>query len=291
MMRYFILIILGFIFSNISAQALSNGGFETWASGNPASWSTSHSCIAGSTLESQETNIVYQGSSAIKLVGGTVPAPANIAYPGFAHYGTAAYDNSLQDFDLNSVAFPYRPDSIQFAYEYAPSGNDSANVFGNLFSGSQGNIIGLINVNLGASASYRLVTVPVTYMSGSTPDSMNLTFYSGGLFPPVAGSTMYLDAVKFIYNGSTTGIEPVAGGVDVTIYPNPATSKLYINVSDKMVGSGVKVFSVLGNEVMNCELISTHDAMDVSTLSEGIYIYRIINKNDKTIYTGKFSKE
>ena len=291
MMRYFTLIILGFIFSNISAQSLSNGGFETWVGGNPASWSTSHSSISASTLESQDSTHVYQGSYDIKLVGGTVPAPANIAYPGFAHYGTAAYDNSQQDFVLNSVPYPYRPDSIQFAYEYNPSGNDSANVFCNLFSGSQGNIIGLVNINLGATASYRLVTLPVTYMSASTPDSLNLTFYSGGLFPPVAGSTMHLDAVKFIYNGSTTGIESVAGGADVTVYPNPARAKLIISVNDKMIGSTIRVYSVLGNEMMSSELINSHNTMDVSALSEGIYIYRIINKNEKTIYTGKFSKE
>jgi hypothetical protein len=289
MKRLFTIISIGFIFSGISGQQLSNSGFETWASGTPASWSTSHSCISASTLETQETTIVYQGSSAIRLTGGTIPAPANITYPGFVHYGASIYDNSLQDFTMYGAAFAFRPDSLLFAYRYTPSGTDSANVFCNLYKGNIGNIVGIINVNLGASPVYKLVTVPVSYSSSQTPDSIGLTFYSGGLFPAVAGSRLYIDAVKFIYNGET-GIDNIAAA-DIQVYPNPAPSKLHFNISDKAIGSRVHIYNVLGSEVAAYELINTHGAVDVSTLQDGIYLYRVMDRNDKTILTGKFSKE
>jgi hypothetical protein len=291
MRRLATLISFGFIVTHISAQQLSNGGFETWTNGNPASWSTSHFCIAASTLESQETSIVYQGSSAIKLVSGTVPSPANISYAGFAHYGASIYDNSLQDFTMYGVALPYRPDSIQFAYRYSPSGSDSANVFLNLYKGNIGNIIGIVNNNLGASSSYRLVTLPISYMSAQIPDSIGLTFYSGGLFPPVTGSTLYVDAVKLIYINAPNGIEPTEETVETRVYPNPTNSKLYISTGEKMIGNSVKVYNVLGSEMLEHELLNTHDAIDVSKLQSGIYLYRIVDKNNKIILTGKFNKE
>ena len=292
MRKLFTFISFGFIFSQLSAQQLSNGGFETWASGTPVSWSTSHSCVSGSTLESQETSSVYQGTSAIKLRGGNVPSPANIPYAGFVHYGASIYDNSLQDFTMYGVAFAHRPDSIQFAYKYVPSGTDSANVFCNLYKGNIGNIVGIVNINLGASASYRIVTLPVSYTNSQTPDSIGLTFYSGGLFPVVPGSTMYVDAVKFIYNGSTnTGAESLSEAAEIKVYPNPTSAKLRFNISEKNIGNTVKIYNVLGSEVSSYELQNTHDAIEVSALEEGIYIYRIMDKSNRTILTGKFNKQ
>lgn len=282
----------GFLCSQLSAQQLSNAGFETWANGTPASWSTSHSCVSASTLETQDMASVYQGSSAIKLTGGTVPNPANIPYAGFAHYGASIYDNSLQDFTMYGVAFAHRPDSLQFAYKYAPTGSDSANVFCNLYKGNIGNIVGIINVNLGASATYKLVTLPVSYTSSQTPDSIGLTFYSGGLFPPVAGSTLHVDAVKFIYNnGTSTGLDAISETAEIKVYPNPATSKLHFTIGDRSIGCTVKIFNLLGSEVSTGDLQSTHDAIDITALEEGIYLYKIIDKNNKTILTGKFNKQ
>ena len=74
-------------------------------------------------------------------------------------------------------------------------------------------------------------------------------------------------------------------------YPNPASSKLHFNVSDRMVGHTIRVINVLGSEVMNYELVSTRDAMDVSPLQTGVYLYRVMDKNDKIVLTGKFNKE
>jgi hypothetical protein len=290
MKRFFTFITIGFFCSHISAQQLTNGGFETWTGGNPASWTTSHSCLPASTLESQETSIVYQGISAIRLVSGTLPAPASMPYAGFAHYGTGAYDNSLQDFVLNGVALSVRPDSLQFAYRYNPANTDSANVFCNFYSGSIGNIIGIVNVNLGGTAAYKLVTIPVTYLSSQPFDSFNLTFYSGSLYPVASGSTMYLDGVRFIFNGLNTGIEQTTEA-ELKVYPNPAASKLYFNISDKLIGNSVKIINMLGSEVMSDELMNTRSALDVSRLDAGIYLYRIVDTNNKTVYTGKFNKE
>ncbi len=97
--------------------------------------------------------------------------------------------------------------------------------------------------------------------------------------------------VKQISANSSTAVENLPEAIDIRVFPNPATSKLRFNVSDRIVGHMVRIFSVLGSEVMSYELVSPHDAIEVSTLQEGIYLYRIMDKNEKTIFTGKFNKE
>ena len=292
MRKIFTFITLGLFCTQLIAQQPSNAGFETWASGSPQGWSTSHSCISASTLETQETTIVYQGSSAIKLTGGTVPAPANISYPGFAHYGAAIYDNSQQDFTMYGVSFPQRPDSLQFAYRYTPANSDSASAFCNLFKGSFANIIGLVNLNLGATASYQLVTVPVTYNNAQTPDSLNLTFYSGDLFSPHAGSTLYVDAVKFIYrNGAPSSIETISEGPQIRVYPNPASDLIQVTVHDRLIGHTIRIYNLLGSEMISHNMATGEESINVSALQSGLYLYRIIDKNNKTILSGKFNKQ
>ena len=74
-------------------------------------------------------------------------------------------------------------------------------------------------------------------------------------------------------------------------YPNPASSRLHFSISERMIGCSVRVINVLGAEVLSYETVSARDAIDVSTLQSGVYIYRILDKNDKILLMGKFNKE
>jgi hypothetical protein len=88
-----------------------------------------------------------------------------------------------------------------------------------------------------------------------------------------------------------TAMEQMPDAPDATVFPNPASSKLYFEVSDVMAGNHVRIYSMLGNEVMNYELIGSHNELSISTLPVGVYIYNIIGKNDKTILAGRFNKK
>ena len=58
-----------------------------------------------------------------------------------------------------------------------------------------------------------------------------------------------------------------------TIYPNP-TDKGYVNIISKTNGiKQVAVFDILGQQVINCHLIS--DRLDISELSSGVYFVEI----------------
>ena len=90
---------------------------------------------------------------------------------------------------------------------------------------------------------------------------------------------------------TSAGSEQITEAIYAKAYPNPASSKLHFNISDKMVGQTIQVINVLGSEVLSYELLNARDALDVSSLQTGIYLYRIVDKNDKIIMTGKFNKE
>ena len=71
----------------------------------------------------------------------------------------------------------------------------------------------------------------------------------------------------------------------VGLYPNPATTE--INVSTDVEISSVEVFNVIGKRVMSTSNLS-ENKIDVSNLTNGIYILRISSGN--SFITKKFVK-
>lgn len=66
---------------------------------------------------------------------------------------------------------------------------------------------------------------------------------------------------------------------NISIYPNPASGLLYISANEYQ-SLGYTIYSVVGNPVVNGELSSTK--IDISTLSNGIYILSIENNSNQT---------
>jgi len=74
----------------------------------------------------------------------------------------------------------------------------------------------------------------------------------------------------------------------VTIYPNPFTSSIDIKVNDasKMINYELKIFNILGEEVMNTLITKDITTLKTSNLPSGIYMYEV-NSNNQTIQSGK----
>jgi len=79
--------------------------------------------------------------------------------------------------------------------------------------------------------------------------------------------------------------------LEISAYPNPVSSRLHFTTNEKAIGTTVRIINVLGTEVLSYELSTTRDAIDVSRLQSGLYLYSIIDKNDHIVQTGKFNKE
>jgi hypothetical protein len=76
----------------------------------------------------------------------------------------------------------------------------------------------------------------------------------------------------------------------IMLYPNPANDQIKFSVNEKLVGHTIRIYSLLGSELINRNITSAQESVEVSTLPQGLYIYNIIDKNNKTILTGKFNK-
>jgi len=87
-------------------------------------------------------------------------------------------------------------------------------------------------------------------------------------------ATELIDAQNF------TGLEPKNDKIEgLSIYPNPVSSQknlVYI-ASKKNLLKTVKVFNVLGKQVLAVELVGK--SLNISKLSKGVYILNITENN------------
>lgn len=64
-----------------------------------------------------------------------------------------------------------------------------------------------------------------------------------------------------------------------SVYPNPANKRITVKLNDVTGASTVKIYSVLGDEILSVKLVSDVNDIDVSGLSKGIYFIRIYKEN------------
>ncbi|WP_339659694.1 T9SS type A sorting domain-containing protein [uncultured Polaribacter sp.] len=75
--------------------------------------------------------------------------------------------------------------------------------------------------------------------------------------------------------------------VNITMYPNPTSSKL--NISAATTIKSIEIYNVLGKQVMNLNINNTSKSIDVSNLATGVYLIKYQVEN--TIGTSKFIKQ
>jgi hypothetical protein len=82
-------------------------------------------------------------------------------------------------------------------------------------------------------------------------------------------------------------IENIAGNLNVSLYPNPAKDMFTVSSDDNLKGSEILVFDVLGNIVAKQLIESNITNVNAAALATGNYIFKIVNKNNKTLVNGK----
>lgn len=80
-----------------------------------------------------------------------------------------------------------------------------------------------------------------------------------------------------------------ATNTTAAIYPNPFTASVFINIADvlQINNCEVRIYNVLGAEVMNIPVTKQLTTLETSSFSSGIYFYKIIDKANKVIQSGK----
>jgi hypothetical protein len=90
------------------------------------------------------------------------------------------------------------------------------------------------------------------------------------------------------YDVTTSVAGIISGKNEISIYPNPASSTLFIRNS---LGGNYRVtlFNSTGTQVSNEKYFTDSGSIDVSNLAQGIYFLRAVNEND--YYYLKFIKQ
>ena len=87
-----------------------------------------------------------------------------------------------------------------------------------------------------------------------------------------------------------SGIEEYENGTLLTVYPNPSSGNIIIDAEKlRMLPSSLSVFDISGRVVNVGHEIKNHTAiLNAKQLEDGIYYYRLVDKDGKKSATGKF---
>ena len=96
---------------------------------------------------------------------------------------------------------------------------------------------------------------------------------------------------QFIVN-STLATNQNTLDTDFSLYPNPAQDKLYINLSDASTEIYyLTITTIEGRIAMMLPQPQWQNGIDISSLSSGIYIVQMMDKQTKSVTTKKFIKK
>ena len=289
-------------------------GFETWANvpgtvsnvQDPVGWASfntlTHPLIGMPQSVFQETTAPYAGLSSVKIVTEVIPssvsvpnplAPGNLDTAGILVVGKVAGSNVV-------YGYPYanRPATLSFAWKYTPNPNniagvpDTAYVIANMtkWNGTSIDIVatGTFKTWL-ATSTYAVQTINMVYnpaFSNVMPDSEQVYISSSIIKTSGAkkGSAFYADAFQWAGYVSTGDI--AEQNVQVSIYPNPASSSL--NFKCNVAAEKINIIDIAGRSVGTYDLIDNKVSISTENYSSGIYFYNLLNSKKEIISRDKF---
>ncbi len=89
------------------------------------------------------------------------------------------------------------------------------------------------------------------------------------------------------FNCATVHVAAVAANA-ILVYPNPFSTSIFIviNNASQISKSEMRIYNVLGAEVMNAVITKQITTLKADHLASGIYFYKVIS-NNKTIQSGR----
>lgn len=96
---------------------------------------------------------------------------------------------------------------------------------------------------------------------------------------------------QFVVTGGT-GIDDKKEGTAFSLYPNPATSQLFVKMEDATNEIYyITIINLLGKTVMMLPKPEINNGIDISSLSPGVYIVQLMDNKTKSITTQRFVKK
>ena len=287
-MKFFtLLFIAAFFVTSVAAQdTIPNPGFEYWTSNLvpaydlPNDWTTLNPLTSALNVITayKDSTTVHSGRYSIKLVTKSVGGQTA---PGLVTTGTV---NPASGSITGGIPISSRPAYLSGWYQYAPVAHDSASMSILLTkwdaTGDSEIVVGQGTAFAGDSAtSWTSFSIPVSYLSGATPDTVLLLFFASASSNAQVGSTLWLDDLSYL--AITSGIDEVENN-PMSVYPNPASQQINID-NQAMQASSLNLYAADGKFI---KLVKMHEGMnniDVSSLTAGVYILSGIG-TDGSVY-------
>ncbi len=191
-------------------------------------------------------------------------------------YGVT-YQGGVNNF---GVLFEYDP--ITATYTKKLDFNGAANgsySYGSLMQASNGKFYGMtykggVN-NQGVLFEYDPVTATCT-------NKLDFNGAANGQWP------LYTNLIEV---SNTLGINEIENKSNILIFPNPSSNAIFISSeTNEIVGMTIEIYTVMGQKILNAVVQSNSQALNISTLNEGVYFVRVLKQN-QMIYQTKISKQ
>jgi hypothetical protein len=288
-MKFFTLlcITLFFISGLVAQDTIPNPGFEAWTYNpvppynTPNDWTTLNPLTGALNVFTayKDSTTVHSGHYSIKLVTKSV---AGETAPGVVTTGTV---NVASNTITGGIPISSRPTALTGWYQYAPVSGDSAGLSITLTkwdaTGDSEIVVGAGNVYGSTNSSWTEFTVPVTYFSNSTPDTVLLLFTSSGGAVSQVGSSLWLDDLSYSY--TPLGIKEVTNNL-INVYPNPANQQINIANQNAQINN-LNICTIDGQVAKLVRMHEGLNTIDVSALSAGFYVLNGIGAGGITYHT------
>jgi len=138
-------------------------------------------------------------------------------------------------------------------------------------------------------------TIGVSNLAGCSPTQVieNRKGKGGGPYTKAKSNTGKL------VHGAFTSVYNVSEQNSVSVYPNPGNGVFTVAIKNYELGitNSVEVYNIIGEKVYAASLNPSkggtlyNHVIDISNQSNGLYLYRIVDKNGALIKSGKLVKE
>lgn len=287
-------------------QGIPNGGFEDWTSSGtyeePDGWTTGNLFTFFSDsipVTVEKTTDSHSGTFAAKLTSKAVNADLD-EIVGLS-YDTMPGLLALGSFASGQLGAPYNssPEAAEVYVKYTQVGSDTAGILFSLTRWDQATESQIIVAQAAAllassTNNYQQVTLPFNYFQSGSPDSVNVLILSsvtdllGNVdVTPSAGSTLFVDDASLITELPNSVVE---NPVDFRIFPNPTSGTLNMIAFGYMFNGALTldIVDMTGRVVQSSAINTVMSTTDVSSLPNGLYVYRI-NDSKGLLKSGKFT--
>jgi hypothetical protein len=284
-------------------------GFEAWhaiapptiSSEDPNGWASLNALtITGTALSvSKETSAPAAGSitakvTTVKIQGATIPSPygGNLDTAGILAIGSVVV--GFPPTINYGFSYTSRSAMLSFKSKSAPMPGDSCFVLAYLTKWntalSHRDTIATGKYATGATTtSYATNSLNMVYKPGFAnvfPDTQQV-FISSSVYShdgAKIGSSFWIDELAWSGWVSTNDIDGIVN--NVSLYPNPADN--YVALECTVDSKFVEVTDITGRQVGTYEMNSNKTRINTAEFSKGLYIYQVVDKNNKVLNRGKF---